>query len=208
MQMKSHGCARQISQPNDPANQAPQVTANEHDQTGFAIDQDYAQASAMQEKITHEEAMEWVRQELESSTGYELGGDFNSDVILTLFRDLSKNWAQLAQEHVARVSKACSDFLYATMRHAAIGCPDVAINIIPIDPLLQRTEFANEQLSRLLKLRERPLVNYEPEFALVRANRRNVEEDAAQPQLAARLAAENALNCLMVYYEVCAVFPS
>ncbi|KAH7119872.1 dynamin family protein-like protein, partial [Dendryphion nanum] len=89
------------------------------DELASLVEEDDSTFLPRPEKLTRQEAIEWVQKVLERSRGFELPGNFNPVIISQLFWEQSQPWEQIASSHINRVAHACKDFVYLVLKYAA-----------------------------------------------------------------------------------------
>jgi GTPase SAR1 family protein len=113
------------------------------------------------QKLSKDEALDWVRQVIVRTRGKELMGNFNPIVVAELFWDQSSKWGQLAEDHVERVAEICSRFLKILLQDK---CPkDVESRLWPTiieEALNTRLVDALKYLKVLVKELKQHPINY------------------------------------------------
>jgi GTPase SAR1 family protein len=113
------------------------------------------------QKLSKDEALDWVRQVIVRTRGKELMGNFNPIVVAELFWDQSSKWGQLAEDHVERVAEICSRFLKTLLQDK---CPkDVESRLWPTiieEALNTRLVDALKYLKVLVKELKQHPINY------------------------------------------------
>ena len=111
--------------------------------------------------LTRKEGVDWVKKTLERSRGYELPGTFQPMVISQLFWEQSQPWEVIALEHISRVARACKDFVYAVLQHAAPSEFLPRILGLSVDAALKNsTVAARDEMKKVLADKARHPMTY------------------------------------------------
>ncbi len=112
-------------------------------------------------RLSNPEALKWVRQALTKTRGKELPGNFNPLLIGELFWEQSSKWQRLATDHLERVARVCSRFLWILLEQK---CPkDIHSRLWSShiqDALKTRSKAAMEELERIISDVENYPINY------------------------------------------------
>jgi GTPase SAR1 family protein len=104
------------------------------------------------EKISEDDAIDWVKRVLVRSRGKEPIGSYNPLIIGELFWEQSTAWGRLAEEHLEVVANICQTFLDTLL---AEKCPEdvqTRLNALRVaDTLKMRFDQALKELRRLLR---------------------------------------------------------
>lgn len=140
--------------------------------SGVNSDQDEVEpeldwAFPVPEVLSRSKALSWVRTVLIRTRGRELPGNFNPLLIGELFWEQSKNWQELAEDHLQDVSKLCSNFVIDLLRDI---CPlDVSSRVqasVVEESLKRRVEAGEAELNKLLQDRKRYPMTYNHYYTL------------------------------------------
>jgi GTP-binding protein EngB required for normal cell division len=103
------------------------------------------------QSMTHEQALDWIKQAMRRNRGKELAGNFNLLLIGELFKIQSSPWENRVSDHILLLDDVCSSFLEDLLGHY---CPeDVRVRLWPrIEEQLRARKTA--ALDELLKLAE------------------------------------------------------
>jgi GTPase SAR1 family protein len=131
------------------------------------------------QKLSKDEALDWVRQVIVRTRGKELMGNFNPIVVAELFWDQSSKWGQLAEDHIERVAEICSRFLKTLLQDK---CPkDVESRLWPTiieEALNARLVDALKYLKVLVKELKQHPINYNHYYTeSITARRRERHKD-------------------------------
>lgn len=148
------------------------------DTPASGVDSDEAEAEAKSDRIVfpllpdpkvfcRSKALSWVKTVLIRTRGRELPGNFNPLLIGELFWEQSENWQELAEDHLDKVSKLCSNFVIDLLRDI---CPvDVSSRVqasIVEESLKRRLEAGEAELKKLLQDRKRYPMTYNHYYTL------------------------------------------
>ncbi|KAI7285754.1 hypothetical protein KC345_g1504 [Hortaea werneckii] len=67
--------------------------------------------------LDRQQALSWIEAESKSSRGQELPGTVNPQTVALVFRQLSKDWEALSQEHLLKVFGICNKFIDDLIRY-------------------------------------------------------------------------------------------
>ena len=113
------------------------------------------------ESMTHDKALEWVKQAMRRNRGKELAGNFNPLLIGELFKIQSSPWESLASEHISLLDDTCSNFLEDLLSNC---CPeDVHTRLWPMmieEQLRARKMAAIKELEKLAEDLHMDPINY------------------------------------------------
>ena len=129
--------------------------------------------------LSKSETLDWIKNVLGKTRGRELPGNFNALVIGELFWEQSGKWEQIAEYHLRRVSKLCTQFMQAVLGEFSAKHVHTALwNAIVRAALKQRLEAAEKELASLTQnLRDYP-INYNHYYTDTKRKRR-IERDLA-----------------------------
>lgn len=144
----------------------------------------YAEASALQETISREDAVKWVMEVLVRSRGRELPGTFNPLLMSQLFWEQSEHWASLAAAHVDLVDAVCSDVSRAAITSITFEDVSERLRAMRMDHALQtRHANAKEELRKLIEDKQRHPITYDPAFTASVQDYRTKKHSAIAEQL-------------------------
>jgi hypothetical protein len=116
-------------------------------------------------QLTRKEAVQWVKKTLERSRGYELPGTFQPMLISHLFWEQSQPWELIATEHISKVARACKDFVYIVIGHAAPPEFKSKLTSLSVDAALASClTAAKDELRKILKDKARHPSTYNHYF--------------------------------------------
>ena len=123
--------------------------------------------------------LNWIKEVLGKTRGRELPGNFNALVIGELFWEQSGKWAQIADYHMKRVSKVCTQFMQAVLGEFSAKHVHAALwNSIVRNALKKRVEAAEKELASLIQdLKDYP-INYNHYYTDTK-RKRQLQRDSA-----------------------------
>lgn len=125
------------------------------------------------EKLSHTDAIGWVKKAILRNRGRELQGNFNPLLISELFWEQSRKWEDIAADHVENVASLCSKFLQSLLQEM---CPrDVYSRLWSShfeDALRERQKAASQELGSLLEDAGGYPINYNHYYTDVLQKRR------------------------------------
>ncbi|KAI7220651.1 hypothetical protein KC333_g2213 [Hortaea werneckii] len=77
----------------------------------------YADWEFGRQDLDRQQALSWIEAVSKSSRGQELPGTVNPQTVALVFRQLSKDWEALSQEHLLKVYGICNKFIDDLIRH-------------------------------------------------------------------------------------------
>ncbi|KAF8248453.1 hypothetical protein K440DRAFT_583381 [Wilcoxina mikolae CBS 423.85] len=131
------------------------------DTTG--INNRYPHGNAGPKRITHSEAIAWVKPLIENGRGRELSGTFNPILVCPLFHEQSKKWEGYAVSHLNQVFAACREFLSQLIPHVSKGNTTVSTALFQRwfnEVMNQRLAEAKSELGKLFEDRRRHAITY------------------------------------------------
>jgi len=142
-----------------------EVTSSDGSKSQQKVDEDYAWCSGLQEVISREGAVQRVRKILVRSRGRELPGTFNPLLISQLFWEQSANWKSIAEFHIDKVAKVCSDFVASAIDFTV--SPDIShrLQYLKIQNALdERLKSAKNELSHIIADTKHHPITYDPAY--------------------------------------------
>jgi len=123
----------------------------------------YPHGRAGPKKITHAEAIAWVKPLVDNGRGRELPGTFNPILVCPLFHEQSKKWEAFAVSHLNQAFAACREFLSQLVPHIAKGNASVSSALFQRwfnEAMTQQLAEAKKELEKLFEDRRRHAVTY------------------------------------------------
>jgi hypothetical protein len=109
------------------------------------------------ERMTHNEALDWVKTMIRGCRGHELPGGVNPEVISHLFWEQSEPWEEIAEGHIEHIRAACKSFIHQVLEYAAPTEFKKPLEDLVITTVLEETfKSAQEELQKLLEDKARP----------------------------------------------------
>ncbi|KAH8621345.1 dynamin family protein [Alternaria alternata] len=116
-------------------------------------------------KLTRQQAIEWVKNNLERSRGHELPGTFQPMLISQLFWEQSQPWEQIASQHVTTIASACKEFVDTVLQDAAPSEFEDKLRTLYVDgALTEALAGAQQELKKVLKDKARHPTTYNHYF--------------------------------------------
>lgn len=117
------------------------------------------------EKLSRDEAVDWVKKTLQRSRGHELPGTFQPMLISQLFWEQSTPWEEIASDHINNVALVCKKFVFEVLKYAAPAEFQGRLAAINIDAALAKSlRKAKKELAKVLKDKARHPVTYNHYF--------------------------------------------
>jgi hypothetical protein len=123
----------------------------------------YPHGRAGPKKITHVEAITWVKPLIDNGRGRELPGTFNPILVCPLFHEQSKKWEAFAISHLNQAFAACREFLSQLVPHIAKGNASVSSALFQRwfnEAMNQQLAEAKKELEKLFEDRRRHAITY------------------------------------------------
>ncbi|KXL51256.1 hypothetical protein M433DRAFT_73240 [Acidomyces richmondensis BFW] len=129
------------------------------------LDDDYAYFSDLQEVISRKDAIKRVLKILIRSRGRELPGTFNPLLISQLFWEQSAEWKTIAEFHIDKIGKVCSDFVAAAIDFTMSPVIGHRLQSLKIQNALdQRLNSAKDELARIIADTKLHPITYDPTY--------------------------------------------
>lgn len=125
--------------------------ARDSQESDSDVESDSSLVAEKPQRVTREEAIDWVKPFVIMGRGRELEGSYNPLLIRELFLEQSKRWDDIAHQHVTRVWKRCRAFLRNTLADLAPSDVVEALWAYDLEQQINgRLEKANMELAELL----------------------------------------------------------
>lgn len=104
------------------------------------------------QRVSYEDAMDWVRDTIVRCRGHELPGSVNPEVTSHLFWEQSIPWKMITLDHIAKVRAVCKEFVRQILEHSAPTEFLKPLQDLLITPVLQEThKDAEQEFEKLLQ---------------------------------------------------------
>ncbi|KAF2116621.1 P-loop containing nucleoside triphosphate hydrolase protein [Lophiotrema nucula] len=133
--------------------------------------------------LTRDEAVAWVRKVLERSRGLELPGNPNATLTSQLFWEQSDPWEKIAAEHVAKVARACKQFVYTVLQHSAPAEFQGRLAGLSVDAAIASAlNAAKDELQKIIKDKRRQPMTYNHYFTNILQKQRQRKQQQIMQQ--------------------------
>lgn len=115
--------------------------------------------------LSRKEGVDWVKNIMVRSRGYELPGTFQPLLISQLFWEQSEPWRQIASEHIAKVARACKNFVNVVLQHCAPA--EIVPRLLGFsvdDALANSMSSAQEEMDKLVADKNRHPMTYNRKY--------------------------------------------
>ncbi|ERF73499.1 hypothetical protein EPUS_04122 [Endocarpon pusillum Z07020] len=150
------------------------------------------EVSYVQHDKSQDQMVDWAKTVLNANRGREMVGSYNPMVVGELYRAQSQNWHLISQQHIANVSTACSRFCSDLLRTV---CPkdnaSVQLSLIIQDQLKNRANNARDELTKLIRDKNRPPITLNHYFTLTIQKKRKRRLAEANSSTAKRQKTDN-----------------